>query len=123
MAALKTQQEQVTLHSADATRLQAQQDELKATNARMAAENWINEAGRRKVINDDLRGQLVTLHSSNAALAEQIVAGLPDAPSGGVTLHSRDRGNGTLARTDPGLKAADKALGLTDEDLRKGGLV
>lgn len=123
VAALKKQQQEVTLHSADVSRLQAQLDELKAANAKMAAESWICEAGRKKIINDDLKEKLVTLHSSDAALAEQIVAGLPDAPSENVTLHSRDQHNGTMQKSVPGLTAAEAALGLTEADLKAGGLV
>lgn len=120
VAALK---KQVTLHSADATRLQTQLDELRKENARVRAEGWLGEAGRKKIISDDLKSRLLTLHSSDAALAEQIVAGLPDAPSGNVTLHSRDQHNGTMPKTVPGLTAAEAALGLTEADLKAGGLV
>ena len=123
VAALKKQQEQVTLHAASVSSLQNQINELKATNVRMAAENWVSEAGRKKVITDDLKGKLITLHSSDSALAEQIVASLPDAPSGNVTLHSRDQHNGTVQKTVPGLTAAEAALGLTEADLKAGGLL
>ena len=123
VAALKKQQEQVTMHAASESGLQNQINELKAANAKMAAENWISEAGRKKIINDELKAQLVTLHSSNAALAEQIVAGLPDAPSGNVTMHSQAQHNGTMQKSIPGMKAVDAALGLTDDDLRAAGLI
>lgn len=122
VTALKKQQETVTLHSAAEAGLQKQIDDLKAANATMAAENWVAEAGRKKIINDVLRGQLVTLHSSNVTLAENVVASLPDAPSAQTTLHSGTTHNGSLTKNAPSMTAANAALGLTMDDLKAGGL-
>lgn len=123
VAALKKQQETVTLHAASETNLQNQINELKAANAKMAGERFVETAGRKKIIPAELAGKLVTLHSSNAELAEQIVASLPDAPSGAATMHSGAQHNGTMQKAIPGMTAADAALGLTEADLKAGGLV
>ncbi|MXV43914.1 hypothetical protein GS501_02455 [Saccharibacter sp. 17.LH.SD] len=120
--ALKKQHEKVTLHAADAVNFQKQLDDLKAENNRIAAESWMEKVGRQKIISDDLRGRLLTLHASDPTTAEMMVESLPAAPSGTVTLHHGRQHNGTTSQNIPGLDKADKALGLTADDLKAGGL-
>lgn len=120
LASLQAQREQITLHSTATQSLQSRLDALEQENGRIKAERFVSEAGRTKLISDDLRGTLITLHSQNAELAQSIVAGLPDAPSGQPTMGGA--AGASHARADTGMAKAEAALGLTEDDLKQGGL-
>ncbi|UMM63817.1 phage protease [Aristophania vespae] len=118
---LRAGQDQVSLHAANQKALQIQIDELKTANARMAGERFVEIAGQKKAITSELKTQLITLHASNPELARTIVAGLADAPSSeSVTLHGAALA--TPHANAPSFKTIDAALGLTSDDLKKGGL-
>lgn len=113
---LRAKQETVSTHA------QQQIDGLKKQLGEVrerASQAWLETAGKRKVISEDLGKELLTLHSQNPDTAEMIVNGLVDVPKN-VTMHSRGAskiqptaGSGGVASDLS--SAMDDALGLTEK--------
>ncbi|WP_086644607.1 phage protease [Acetobacter sp. DsW_063] len=117
---LRARQEGVSTHAQQQIEgLRTQIEQL--TKAGSAA--WVEAKGRERVISDQLRDELVTLHAQNPDLAEKIVSGLVPVPDANVVMHTQ--GGAARATTQGGVAAEllakmDAGLGIKADAGKEG---
>jgi phage I-like protein len=127
IAGVRARVEGASAHAAQVTALQAQVNALTQANAQRDAEIAVDQAARDgSIISDELRGELISLHTSNPDMAKKIIAGLTKIPQGQIVRHQHSRQvsvPGLEAEADPAAVAKmDAIMGVTaDERAKLGG--
>lgn len=114
LAAIRAKTEQLSTHAQQNVALQNQLKELESKVATSEATRFVEGEMTKKVINDQLKGELITLHAEGRSdLAKSIIASLPDVPDDTLSAHSSSAkgpnksGKGPIA---PGLAFSDEEV-------------
>lgn len=89
LAALRAKTEQLSTHAQQNAELQSKVQALEGKVATTEATRFVENEMTRKVINDTLKADLITLHAEGKVdLAKSIIANLPDVPDDQLSRHS-----------------------------------
>lgn len=89
LAALRAKTEQLSTHAQQNVELQNKVQTLESKVATAEATRFVENEMTRKVINDTLKADLITLHAEGKIdLAKTIIANLPDVPDDRLSRHS-----------------------------------
>lgn len=88
LAAVAAKGTQVSAHAENQmAALQTQVQDLTAKLAQTNAESWVSALGAKKVVTQDMKATLLTLHMQDAKLAESVANGLPALPDQTLSVH------------------------------------
>lgn len=116
LAAVKAKSAAVTTHAqmeAEVTSLRKTVADLQKNLAENNSESWVKDLATKKVVTDDMRETLVTLHMQDADMAEKISEGLADVPSGQLSLHAQ-RKTQKATTGDP----QESRFGFSDDEIK-----
>lgn len=113
VSGLQVRAENLTKHTQEMEALKAEVKTLRESEGKI----WLEDVAKRKVVSDEVKGTLLSLHTSDPKSAEAIVNGLMDVPDPSVVTHTQ-RGaarEGGAATDHAGVDK--KLLAKMDDDL------